>query len=216
MRLEPIREFMDKFPVTLLMLGYLGWIGYDYYAFTTDPSSPLISKRQEIKTAQSEVEALQGKIKQINEFAASLDARRVELRNLAQDLEATKATLTEDFDMPETMKSLLVEARRSGIKVTSLKPLEYKKGDFYGEQLFEFDSTGVYFQYVTFLDHVANLQRIIKVSSFSFMPASASMSKYVELKANIKFATYKYLGSQADEVAKNPGAARPKPSGPGT
>jgi Tfp pilus assembly protein PilO len=199
-----------RIPISLLVFVYLGYLGYDFYQFTTDANSPLLQLRAQTATARSEIDALQAKIKKMNDFASVLSLKKMELRNLALELESSKASLPETLDVPDLMKTLVIEAKRAGLTVTSLRPGESKTAEYYAEQAFQFTSSGIFFQYVAFLDRISNLQKIITVDGFNFSPISAAASKYVQLKSVIDFRAYRYVASKEDELGKD--TTTPKPA----
>jgi type IV pilus assembly protein PilO len=207
--ISSLREIFAKIPLIPLSLAYLGYLGYDYYQFQTDPNSALNQAKQQTVAAQAEIDALNAKIKKVNDFAKVLSLKKLELRNLAMELETSKGSLPETLDIPDLMKTVVTEAKRAGLTVTSLRPGETKTSDYYAEQSFQFASTGIYFQYVAFLDRVANLQKIITVDNLEFSPVSATASKYIQLKSSIDFRAYRYVASKEDELGKDPTAPKP-------
>jgi Tfp pilus assembly protein PilO len=202
-----LREKLEKVPFTLLLVAYLGYLGYDYYSFVNDPSSPLVQKQGELVNVQNEINKLKERVKKAQEFYQTLNAKKMELRALAKELEDTRTTISDAVDVPELMKTILIEARRAGLKVIGIKPAGTKAQEYFEEQDFELVTSGVFFQYVTFLDRVSNLQRILRVDNIEFAPSSPSSDKYVELKAKSQVKAYHYLGSQADDIAKAGGSA---------
>jgi Tfp pilus assembly protein PilO len=200
--LEGLIQFLEKLPAMMLLFIYCGYLGYDYYNFMTDPSSVLKTKAHEVTAAEEDLTNLKNKIKRVNEFSHELNGRKTKLRALAQQLETTKAVISETIDVPGLMRTVLHEAKRVGLTVSSLKPGGTRTADYYGEREFQFDSSGVYFQYVAFLDRIANLQEILRVENLKFQKIALSNTKIVTLRATIQFKAYRYIGSQADELGK--------------
>lgn len=194
-----MREMMEKIPAMPLLGIILAYLAYDYYTFQTDPTSPLLTKQGEVTAAKDEITRLKGRVQQINDFVQQLDFKRSEYRALAARLEQTKAILVESEDQTDLKQKLLKEASSSGLQVKSLMPSnslqvsEKDKDDFYTVQQFEFKTTGIYFQYLAFLDRIANLQTIIRVEDLSFSANSPSTSKYVELKATMMLKAYSQI-----------------------
>lgn len=186
----------------LLLVLYCGYLGYDYYNFMTDTSSALKSKAHEVTVAEEEITALKNKIKKVNEFSHELNTRKTKLRGLAQQLESTKAVISETIDVPGLMRTVLHEAKRVGLTVNSLRPGGIRTADYYGEREFQFDSSGVFFQYVAFLDRIANLQEILRVENLTISKVTLGNAKVIDLRATIQFKAYRYIGSKADELGK--------------
>lgn len=214
MNILNLRDLIVKIPIIPLVFVYLGYLGYDYYQFQTDPGSILNQVKSQTTAARADIDALNAKIKKVNDFAAVLNLKKAALRNLAMELETSKASLPESLDIPDLMKTMVTEAKRAGLTVTSLKPGETKHNEYYAEQSFQFSSTGIYFQYVAFLDRISNLQKIITVDTIDFSPAGAATSKYIQLKSTIDFRAYRYVASKEDELGKD-SSPRPASAGKG-
>src|SRR5690242_18755711 len=105
--MDRIKEIFEKAPVTLLLAAFLAYLGYEYYNFTTDAGSPLNQKYAEIEETKKKNQALQESIAKTNEFIKKLDGKKAELRGLAQELKDLKATLSDNFDLPEFMKMVI-------------------------------------------------------------------------------------------------------------
>lgn len=209
--MNALKDLLQKVPVGLLLAGYCGYLGYDYYVFTSAPESPLMAKQAEHEAARKEIAALQGKIKQANEFFKSLDAKRGELRRLAQSLDELKGTLSTEVDVGAFMKMAVTEARRVGINVLGMKPVAKSVKEYYEEQPFEMAFQGVYVQLLVFLDRLANIQNIVRVDDFELHPVSAPGAKFTELQGVVLLKAFKYVGSKADEIAQ---AGAPPAKGP--
>ena len=109
---EKLKAALARIPIGLLLAVYAGYLGFDYYTFTAAPESPLIQKQSEYEALKKDNVVLQTKIKKANDFFKSLDAKKSELRKLAQTLEELKGTVTTDIDIPGFMKMIVTEARR--------------------------------------------------------------------------------------------------------
>ena len=205
--MDQIRELIEKIPVPVLMILGLAYLGYDYYDFTTSPSSPLIQKTTQIASAKKEIQVLGEKVKKAQEFFRSLDAKRAEIRGLAQQLDQMKTTLSDKLDISVFIKMLITEAAKVGLRVLSIKPTESKKHEYYVEQSFDVNMRGVFVQLLAFLDRLSSLERIIRVDGMDVKRMGSSLAPYVELAGTLQVKTYKYLGSKADDLAKSGGSA---------
>lgn len=197
---------------------YLGW---DYYSFTTDPTSEYGAKKASLDEQRADIVAKEKKVADAKTFYQNLEKKREELRRLSTELATMKSTLTENNDIPAFMKLVLNEAKRVGLMVTSLSPLPSQKMQYYIEQPFDLNFQGVYVQLIAFLDRLAQAERIVRIDDFTVRPRSTSTkaSKFVDLEGTIKVRTYVYLGTQEDEVATSGGSdaiksgGTPKPGG---
>lgn len=202
MNREMLKERLEKFPITLLLVLFLGYLAYDYSVFMNDPASLLTAKKTELKGAKEINNKIQERVKQANEYVRNLEAKTAEIRRLAVELEGMKATLTESLDVPGFMKMAITEAKKVGLVVLGLKPTALNKSEYYVEQAFELNFRGVYVQLLVFLDRLSQAQKIVRVDNFSIKPKGGGSSRYVELEGTVQIKTYYYLGSKADELGR--------------
>jgi Tfp pilus assembly protein PilO len=201
--------------INLVFIALLAYFGWDYYSFSTDPTSDLGMKESQINQKKADIVAKEKKIAEAKEFYRNLEKKRDELRKLSTELATMKSTLTENNDVPAFMKLVLNEARHVGLTVRSLVPLTSQPKQFYIEQPFDLEFQGVYVQLIAFLDRLAQAERIVRIDDFTVHPRmSASRgSRFIELDGTIKVRSYVYLGTQEDSVATNGGSDAVKPTG---
>lgn len=218
--IESVRGIIEKIPLSVLLLAYVAYLGNDYHTFLTDPMSDLNQKKSQVEVEKKEIAKLEASVKAANDFLKALEGRKVALRKLAQELQETRASLTDTLDVPEFMKMILAEARRVSLTVTALKPGDESKKEFYVQQSFDLGFRGAYVQLLAFLDRLANLQKIVRVDQFDMKPGGRIAGKYVELEGKLTLRAFRYQGSKADEIGQaqsaNAGApkARPQDSAP--
>lgn len=201
--------------LNLLFFVIMAYMGWDYYSFTTDPTSDLGQRRQGLDDKRMDIATKEKKIADAKSFYQSLEKKRDELRKLSTELATMKSTLTENNDIPAFMKLVLNEAKRVGLSVTSLSPLPSQAKQYYIEQPFDLAFQGVYVQLIAFLDRLAQAERIVRIDDFSVRPRAGTSrgSKFIELEGTIKVRSYFYLGTQEDSVATSGGSDALKASG---
>ena len=204
-------EIFKKIPFTPLLVLYLGWLGYDYYQFEYDASSPMMIQKAEAVAKSAEIKSVELKIKQAKDFYKNLETKKAELRALAEQLNGMKSTLTEGFDVPTFMKLVVTEAKKIGLIVTGLKPTKETKKEYYTEQAFDLTFQGVYAQVLVFLDRLSQAQKIVRVDNFVIHPRAAAASRYTELDGTIEIKAFSYVGTRDDELNK---ASVPPAAGP--
>lgn len=202
MNKDKLIEILKKIPFVPLVGLYVAYLGYDYYEFLNDPGATLALKQGDLTAAQAEAEKLKGRVKAANDFLKRLDVKKQELRRLAQDLDDTKAVLSDSLDVPAFMDTVVTEAKRSGITVIGLKPGEQSKHEYYHQQTFDLSFRGAFVQVVGFFDRISNMQKIVRMDNFNVKPVSGTSSKIVELQGTVQLKAYRYAGSKADELAK--------------
>ncbi|MBI2711961.1 MAG: type 4a pilus biogenesis protein PilO [Bdellovibrio sp.] len=203
MNLDRINDLINKLPLTLLLVAYLGYLGYDYYEFTNSDQSPLVSKRKEIETAKANAQKAQAKLKDLDRFVKGLETKKVEIRQLALDLQETKSSIPERSDVPGFMKALITEAKRSGLKISGLRPGESSNKEFYSEQHYDLRFQGAYSQVLAFMDRISNMSDIIQIDSFQMKPVGSALAKFVNLDGSIDLKTFSYLGTKEDKIGTN-------------
>lgn len=199
----------------VILAAYFGW---DYYSFISDPGSELGVRHSTRDQKKDEIVTTEKKVKDAKEFYENLEKKRDELRKLSSELATMKSTLTENNDVPAFMKLVLNEAKRVGLTVTSLNPLQSQTRQYYVEQPFDLSFQGVYVQLIAFLDRLAQAERIVRIDDFSVKPRNQASrtSRFVDLEGTIKVRSYVYLGTTEDAVATSGGSdtlkkVQPKP-----
>jgi Tfp pilus assembly protein PilO len=194
--------------LNLLFFVIAAYLGWDYYSFTTDPTSELGTRVTTLDQKTTEIATNEKKIAEAKTFYQNLERKRGELRGLSNELSTMKSTLTENNDIPAFMKLVLNEAKKVGLSVTSLSPLQSVAKQFYVEQPFDLNFQGVYVQLIAFLDRLAQAERIVRIDDFTVKPRGITPkgSKFVELEGVIKVRSYVYLGTPEDAVASSGGS----------
>jgi Tfp pilus assembly protein PilO len=196
---------MNKIPVGMLVGLYMIYLGYDFYSFNTSAESPLQQKQAQIDSVKTEINNLNAKVKEAEEFIKNLEIKKLKLRTMASQLSEMKATVSEHLDIPMFIKMIVTEAKKVGITVVKINPTVEKKQEFYVEQPFELGFRGVYVQLLVFLERLSNVQKIVRVDDFSIRPTARSDSRYVELEGSLILKVYKYYSSKADDIAVGSG-----------
>lgn len=213
---DKLKSFLERIPVPLLFLALAGWFGYLYWDFYNSEESPLKQKEAEIQSIQGETARLNTKLRTLDTFRAQLDAKRTELRSLAQKLDETKASISDSFDDPAFMTAAVAEARRVGLTVERINPVG--KGmpkEYYEEHTFEFSFKGIFVQVLVFLHRVSQMQMVVRVESFRIAPTGQRLSGFAQLEGILQIKGYNYLRSKADEISRTAPAGAAKPPGSG-
>ncbi len=194
----------------MLLGAYVLYIAYDLISFKGDigffpnPQSVLYLKNQEVEKAVQENKKLKEKEKEMKEFVKNLSLQKDKIKQLATSLIDMKATLPETLDEADFTKTIYTEAKKVGLVVVGLRPLQESKKEFYTEQSFEFEFKGIFAQVMMFLERLSSLQKIIKSEGLNLKPISSQSDRFVELKGQVKVVAYSYLRSTADELPRNP------------
>ena len=194
---------LDRFvmPLLILILALFGW---DFYQFKSAPDSALNMKTNELAAVRANVEKLQNKIKEGQDFKRNFDQKREELRGIFTRLNEIKFSISEDIDPAAVMKSLASEAKIVGITISSVYPLLSKDQEYYVEYPFEMKFKGVFVQLIVFLKRLSALQSIITVEDVEIRSMGTSHSKYTDIEGTIRVKAYRYRASKADDLGGNP------------
>ncbi len=205
MNVEAIMERLERIPIALIVFAYLLYVSYDVYDFTSSSSSPYNTKKARMSSLESENVNLQKRVQEIDQFVKNLEAKRAELRTLAQKLEDMRATLTDSLDVPAFMKLFVDESKKVGLTITSLRPDPPSDKDnkgFYGQRGFVMTFKGIYVQVMSFFRKISAKDRILRIDDFSLEPAESNLNRFVVLNGAAKVNAFYYQGSKEDEIAK--------------
>lgn len=196
-------EIIGRLPFEVLILAAVAYFGYEYYAFHYEDGSELKVKEAQVVTLKEQNAVLDKKVKDGEAFYRSLDQKKVLIREYAKRLDEAKATLSEGMDTPQLMKSVITEAKKSGLTVVSLKPTENVTKEHYVEQHLEFKFKGAFVQLLILLDRLANLKQIVQPDAIDLKPLSANPgSRFVTLDGKLDLKTFRYQETAADEIGK--------------
>jgi Tfp pilus assembly protein PilO len=208
---DKLKEIIEKIPFSFLLVLYLGYLGSEYYAFENDEASAKVMKVKEVSNQKAMNLRLEAKVKELSQFAKTLDQKKVELRRLAQDLQEVKASLPESVDVPAFMKMIITEAKKLNLTVMGLNPTGVANQEYYAEQSFTLTFRCIFAQLVAFLDRLSNLNQIVRIDAIRLRTSGSDSARFVFVEGELELSTFKYRGSKADTLGQTnePGAATP-------
>jgi type IV pilus assembly protein PilO len=148
--------------------------------------------------------AAQKKLTEAEDFFKNFEALKARIRQLATELEESKAILSTQIDLANFVRMLSLEAKKIGLTLKGIRPEQEKKREYYVEVPFSVSLKGAYVQALVFFDRIAKLHQVIHVTDFSIKPSGNVFTKYVELDGSVRLAAFKYLGSEADAIGSKP------------
>ena len=197
-----INRLLSRIPLLTIAVLYCGWQAYGYYEWLNSPTSELGAKRTQLVQSKQTNDKLKAKLKEADEFYKGYDIQRARVRQLYTQLESAKGMLNADIDVANFLRMLSLEAKKLGIVIKRMKPDAEVKREFYTEVPFSVELNGAFVQMLVFFDRIARFQQIVRVDTFGMKPSNSNVTKYVELSGNARLLTYKYQGTDADEVLK--------------
>ncbi len=215
--LEQINATLAKFPIKVLVIASLLYLGYNFYfGWLTEPTSSKNSKIEQIKNMKAETEVLKEKVTKQEEFVANLETIKNKIRSLAEQLEESKAILSSEIDIGSFLNMIGGEAKKIGLNLAGTRPMGERQLKFYKEVPFELNFKGAFVQVLVFFDRIAKMQQVLRIADFEMRPTGSATTKYVELVGVVRLNAYSYIGTADDSVAKNldnPDAYKAKASG---
>lgn len=205
-----MKEILRRIPIVALFAAFSLYTVYSIYDFKVNPDSKLGQAQGQLSAAEQENAKLQEQLTAAKQFFQTLSVKREELRALAVELDQMRTVLTGDLDVAGLIKMVVIEARRVGITVISIKPLPIVKNEYFDEQPFALEFHGVYAQLLVFLERLASLERIVRVDEFE-IKRIGSTGPYIDLEGKVKIKAYRYKGSKADDLAKQGGSEKATP-----
>ena len=202
-----ITEILNRLPLTVIALAYMGWVGYSHWSFLQSPQSELGIRRAKLESVEREILKAQDRKRQAELFFKSLEQKKAEVRLLQSQLQNMRGSLSDEIDVGEFLRTVVTEAKKVGLKVLSFKPNGSEiKGEFFSETQFTLRFQGLFIQTLVFLNRISELNRIIRIEGYKMAPQNSlnpnaiASGKFTELDGQVTLSTYRYAASKADEV----------------
>jgi type IV pilus assembly protein PilO len=198
--LDPIRNAPtpQKVVIGCLALVLVGALGYFVF---------IAPKRAEHTAARTLHESTEREVMRARAEEASLRPFRQEAEALRRRLEAARARLPNEKEMPALYRQITDLAHQSGLSVSLFQPRAPEERDVVAEVPITFTSEGTYHQFGGFLSRVGQLARIVTLGDFRM---SGIERQTGTMRGELVLATYIFRAEGAPPPAK-PGA--PPPAG---
>lgn len=200
--MEAVNKILGRIPIYLIAVLYCGYLGFDFYSWINDANSELAQKKASLIQSKQALEANKKKVKTLEDFEKTLELTKAEVRQLMAQLENAKSSLNTDVDVAGFIDMVSLEAKKLGLVIKKIKPEAEVRKEYYSEVPFTIDFRGAFVQSLVFFDRISRLRQIVRVAAFDMKPSGSNSTKYVELSGSFKLQTFKYLGTKADEIAK--------------
>ena len=197
-------EKLKHFPFILIFICYLGYIGIQFYGYQYASDGQVETQHAQLKQSQDELDGLKKKLVEAKKFMQTLDVKKEELRAQVKKLDEYQGVLSESLDVPPLIKILLTEAKRIQLKVDKIEPGRQGVKEFYIEQEFKLNFKGTYSQMVLFAQKISQMQRVLRIESFSLRPVDANSTRVSnQLDGQFTVRAYQYAPSKEDVMARN-------------
>ncbi|MEK7706011.1 MAG: type 4a pilus biogenesis protein PilO [Myxococcota bacterium] len=187
--MEALLEKYSKIPqrqryalVGLIIIALAGGYYYLFHMEQNDKISTLEGEYRKIESERAEKQA----------YVDNLARYEARLSDLQRNLNAARAQLPDDADVPQLLAQLGNKARQSGLEIDRFEPQGETPRSFYGEIVFAVTVRGSYHAVATFIDSLGKLDRIVNVSDLT-MKNPKSVNKQVVIEGAFKVKTYRFL-----------------------
>ncbi len=154
----------------------------------------------------TEFETITTNLRRVEMKAKSLDALKIEYKDLVVRYHEIEELLPEVKQIPSFLVQLHTASSLTGTKITSIQPLPNKEEEFYNVVSFEVQLSGTYHDFGAFISYVANFPFITNVSDMSIQAQNIAISSSISemerdegvqeikkketMKATFKLSTY--------------------------
>ncbi len=191
------------FVIWLLIAGALAYM--DYSDWETTILQPLISESEQ---KSSELEQLVSLNTRAQEFDTQRVAKLKELQDLGDQFRETAGKIPRNASVSALLKSFADVADSIGIDFNSYRPQAETEDSFVRISPIDVSITGTYPQVMSFLDAVANMERIVH-SKQIVLATSQKRGGWSRLSSKIVFETYSISQESIDQESKGTVAIPP-------
>ena len=192
--IDRIKYFLEKIPVTLLLFMGLAYLMFDYNQYVADPGSEVNLKKKDLSDSETTEANLKKKILEVKEFSKKIEVVRKDLADLEREFDSVRSILPDQVNIALTMKTVITEAQKLGLIITSIQPGAAEKKELVTQYPFDIEFQGSFQQYMSLLDRIQYLNEVIMVKSFSLKAIGSVEAKYVELSGKLKLFAVEYSG----------------------
>lgn len=179
---------IPKKQLLLLAVLALGAVGFGYYSLLLKPAFAEKAKLQE------ELQSLQVQLAQKRRLSSRKPALEWEIKDLEAKLEAVKAQLPTDKEIPSLLTQVNTQGRQAGLDFLLFKPGKGVNRGFYTEIPIELRVEGTYHALGVFFDRVSKMPRIVNVSDLKIEGLGGKKGPQATLTAEFTATTYTFTG----------------------
>lgn len=187
-----------QIPFVLWLLLAAGLAYWDYTEWNEMVYQPLLST---VETKNGELQGLIASNKRTQEFDAQRSAKLKELQDLGEEFRKTASKIPRSSSIPAVLKSFADISDSIGLDIGSYRPQSESSDAFVQITPIEVDIVGTYPQIMSFLDAVANMERIVHSKKITYSnPQKRGNSSRVSAK--VTFETYSISQAAIDSESQ--------------
>lgn len=137
-----------------------------------------------ITMKNQEFETITTNLRRVEMKAKSLDALKIEYKELLDHYREIEELLPEVKQIPSFLVQLHTASSMTGTKITSILPQPIKPEDFYNVVSFEVKLDGTYHDFGNFISYVANFPFITNVSNVTITAKDIAIAESQPAKEN--------------------------------
>jgi len=132
---------------------------------------------QQIAGRTQEFEQITTELRSVEMKAKSLEALKVEYKDILERYHQIEALLPEVKQIPSFLVQLHTASSLTGTKITGIQPLNVESQEFYNIASFEISMTGAYHDVGSFIGYVANFPFIANVDNMELTALNVAISE---------------------------------------
>ena len=136
------------------------------------------SQRETNANAQQALQAKLQENRELEPYRTKLAEIDRQLASLQQQLEIERRIVPDEKEVDSFMKMLDAEAMKAGVELRRYTAAQPTDKEFYTEVPFEVELDGPYYSMLNFFDHVAKLERIVKLLVANVKKPSDAKAKH--------------------------------------
>jgi type IV pilus assembly protein PilO len=177
-------ELRKKVLLGVVLLGGLGYLGYDYV---------LKPRGEEVTTLQTRLEEIQAQNNAARALTRGASASEIErqLQLYRDQLVTVEGLIPLSEEVPDLLDAISAEAQRTGVDLSLIQPIDATAEQYYTRRSYDIAVLGSYHQIGEFLTRVASLPRIVTPLGLSLAPRNEeARDGQPRLEARVAIETY--------------------------
>jgi len=162
-----------------------------------------LPKYKELTELKAELSKLQSEIDDKNRIATNLPRLQREFDQLNIELAQALTELPNSKEIPSLLTSITTVGKNAGLDFLVFKPKGEVVKDFYAEVPVDITVSGSYFSVANFFAAVANLPRIVNISSVAFADIK-NVNNRMMTKVTCLATTFRFLDKKEIKDDKTP------------
>ncbi len=187
--MEPILDKIAKAPLAAKFGGAVGIVvvltALNYFLVIDPLESNIVRQQGTLSKLKLDLAEKEG-------IAQNLNEKRREMDRLEQELQAALTKMPEAKEIEELLEQLNDLGKKSGLQISSLTPGGEANAGFYSRIPIQISVKGNFHEIGMFLQNVANMRRIVNVSSIKLRTPTMANNKVV-LESEFTATTFRFL-----------------------